>query len=667
MPEDDIKRGKSAGLIWLLVAFSIMSMIRSQANCFVPPTTLSEQAVSEASSNTTRENTVPITAATHASDIPQPPSVAESDATSTTKTTPSGFLNPSPVCESLAHVSAMSLWVQHIDDILAASRLGGDENYKNHDITAQVLRLVTPRLPLSQRSSSRDSEAIDSVMKKAFARYQYLQSPTDGVKEPHPVQIVVLGGSVAMGINCNPGIRWWDGQKCSWANRLESMVNTLAGGTLIKIHNMAVGGTNTKQGQAMIQYELLPSEAKNHDVLINAYSTNDMHILTMKQAEGGNMTLRETVFDMAQDFARVALDPCTEKRPLLLWLDDYLGNEQRGVLQTTELSQGIQVLSNYYGFGFFSYADVVRDWVYGDTQEATFSPAGWYNTKNSDNMQREIHPGQTMHMSTAWVMAYNLLQLAATHCSLEAWNHIEHEKTMQYNLTSPPPGLPLLKETVPLKGPPRPRASGLPPLLTPDLQLDDISDQWKDQKDASGNPKTCPESEAADENGEVAPRCSFSWVSGIDSLPTIQTADDVRKHFSNVLVEPNNWELVDKTGRGTKYGWTPLKDSHSAVMNMEFDALEHPVQTIAFFFLKSYGPKWEGSTATVDLQVKDAADPKSSWKSVETHTMTGFHDKKTSEMYNEEVHLPAPTKSLRLSLRLTQGTTFKLMGMAVCR
>jgi hypothetical protein len=50
-------------------------------------------------------------------------------------------------------------------------------------------------------------------------------------------------------------------------------------------------------------------------------------------------------------------------------MDDYLGNEQREILVTTELAQATMVLANYYGFTSMSYANVVRDIVYGDTHE----------------------------------------------------------------------------------------------------------------------------------------------------------------------------------------------------------------------------------------------------------------------------------------------------------
>ena len=85
-------------------------------------------------------------------------------------------------------------------------------------------------------------------------------------------------------------------------------------------------------------------------------------------------------------------DGCSTHRrtpPLLLYLDDYLGNEQNEVLTTMLSSQTIHLLSGYYGIGSMSYGDAVRDIVYGDTKEWWFS-ANWY--EQTDTYARAVHP-----------------------------------------------------------------------------------------------------------------------------------------------------------------------------------------------------------------------------------------------------------------------------------
>jgi hypothetical protein len=447
---------------------------------------------------------------------------------------------------------------------------------------------------------------------------------------------------------------------------LENLVNNLAGGTLVEVHNMALAGSNTATGQALLEYELLPDKARDPDILINAYSTNDMHILTIQEAANENVTLRDKVFGITQNFVRSVMDESCNP-PLLLYLDDYLGNEQREILATTELSQAVGVLADYYGFGFLSYASTVRDWVYGDTREALFSPPGWYDGKRK-KMRREIHPLQGMHMVTSWIVAYQLLHLATTFCSFESWDVQDYERTMQYNEMNVP-GLPDLIGNDSWKTKPRPKPTGVPPPLTAELKLDDVTDRWRDES-AKKPQRDC---HATTTRTTTDKRCPFSYVSGImDHDDSRKTVESIQKYFSTVLVT-NEWKLLDDTGRGSKYGWFPPNHTNTAdvppmIMDFNFPHHSEPIRTVTFFILKSYGYKWKDSTVQVDVQARER-DP---WQKVVTNfTMTGFHDKKTSEMYTEKVELPTPIPvnngmSMRATIRLTRGSTFKLMGIAVC-
>ena len=48
--------------------------------------------------------------------------------------------------------------------------------------------------------------------------------------------------------------------------------------SLFDVTKIAMGGTNTAVGSQVLQYDLLPEEARNPDIVLNAYSTNDMHV-----------------------------------------------------------------------------------------------------------------------------------------------------------------------------------------------------------------------------------------------------------------------------------------------------------------------------------------------------------------------------------------------------
>jgi hypothetical protein len=86
------------------------------------------------------------------------------------------------------------------------------------------------------------------------------------------------------------------------------------------------------------------------------------------------------------------------------------------------------------------------------------------------------------------------------------------------------------------------------------------------------------------------------------------------------------------------------------------------LNVVTIFYMKSYGLKWENSTARIDLTNPDlAATP------VTSSTIYGIHNKHTAEAYTAEIRLPQPAKnSLRVDIHHVAGTTFKIQGIAVC-
>jgi hypothetical protein len=124
----------------------------------------------------------------------------------------------------------------------------------------------------------------------------------------------------------------------------------------------------------------------------------------MKQASQSNATLGSQVRTMVQEFVRNATllrhqKSCRgedEQRkmivpPLVLHFEDYLGNEQRQILDTMEGALNVHILAQFYGFGSMSYAELARGFVYADTHERWLSPI-WYEPNKPNEMIREIHP-----------------------------------------------------------------------------------------------------------------------------------------------------------------------------------------------------------------------------------------------------------------------------------
>ena len=352
----------------------------------------------------------------------------------------------------------------------------------------------------------------------------------------------------------------------------------------------------------------------------------------------------------------------------------------------------MHVLANYYGFGFVSYADAVRDWVYGDTPETMFSPKGWWEQQLrgqkviSGQMQREIHPGQAMHMSVAWMMAYNLLRAASQYCTLEnaaaeqsssLLQTVRQRRLDDNNDISES----VRRETPP---PPRPRPAGLPPPLFANLTLDVVTQEWRAA--AANNSSKC--TAAAATGGK---RCPLSWVSAMPWREKRQ----IQKLFHPVVEPQPGWHIHDDTRRQNKFGWSPVNGVIGEAVTFQFNREDYAadrLQSVTLFFLKSYGEKWENSTATVSVERRVVQVVGTSSKSAEKgewisalevpHELTGTHDKQTSETYTETVSfLPPPpvdndgnertmsaiTTDVRVTLTLTRGKTFKLMGIAVCQ
>jgi len=606
--------------------------------------------------------------------------------------------NLHPFCQSiLPHPTptAMALWNEHLLKVLTASRIPNDRRFMFHDFTSQLLQIISPRLQRSVKTVPYDWRPVENALTVSWERYKYLQLPQKDRhaitinEKPRPLKILIMGGSLLVGTNCRMLMKELNFQfqlpkrECTWSYRVGQFLNAFFLGEsknreeLVQVTKVAMGGTNTATGSAIWKYDLVPEEARNPDIVINAYSTNDMHILTVLEAESSNTTLRDRTFEMMQGFVRQVLNTkrCTKNSydedtknepipPLLLHMDDYIGNEQRKIWETTELAQGAQVLANYYGFVSMSYADTIREFVYGDTYEKWFSSEWWVKDKkqNTFMFERQIHPGMGMHISSIWVTAYNLLHLASTYCSMPTphrTDNIEYEAGLW--------GLPGLKgEFKEPMGKPQPQPKGLPPELTKDLLLEDITSLWKqsatkDQQQQSNITLTCSDQNHEDSSSSQI-KCPFSWVSGLSlQQNNITWIDEYFRHQSSTW---EGWELSED---GDKIGFIPSVTSRasgknsSQLMVLDFE-YSQKIRSVTFFFMKSYGTKWINS----ELEAKIWS---SNHQLLEERIMLGTHKKNTSEMYTEEIVFNKPADSgdrLQLEVKLIGGETFKIMGLAVC-
>jgi hypothetical protein len=530
-------------------------------------------------------------------------------------------------------------------------------------------------------------DKVGNIMDLAFKRYKYLQeikklgAPPKGIPEPRTIKVLVLGGSVTFGTNCglSPAGAQHAGSvaKCSYSQRLLHMLQKMLGTHrwrgVFDFHVQALGGTNSKIGIDVAEY----GEGGPYDIVINTYSTNDMHVISMEEAMKKNTTLEESLFDVSQEFIRTVLDDSKRckghKLPLVLYYNDYMGNEQKGIIEIDAYSRVMSTLTSYYGIGQLSYAHMMKHTIFGDTDEEIFSPAGWPN--------RQIHPGRGFHTITPWLFLYYSIEMVTTYCDMKSTNtlptshfleHIHDQSTSEnwtsgYNHTA---GLPeLLKNDTMPKLPRLPHhvPFGLPPILNKNLTLDNISSRWR-ATEASAI--AFEQTECID--GKSTPPCMFSFLAGsADS-----NARPLKKKLAKFITQSDGWELNWDHG---KLGFEAQQ--HNASFVMEFHVKEHAksVKVVNVVFMKSYGEKWEGS----ELRVHTTIIPSTKSADISTNVLNnrttsmdilGFHDKNTSEIFSQQLVLDKdeedpgakPNDHLRVQFDMIGGTTFKILGLMIC-
>ena len=333
-----------------------------------------------------------------------------------------GGKRPGDLCSVLPEPTptTLSLWSNHQANIFNSTQHAADTDYTFHDFTALLLHFMTPdRLQRSVKTLPLDWTPVERSLAVVQRRLDAIRAKADeyrsknglGAADPIPdgawrsinddktlprrLNVLVMGGSVTMGVVChiNPVTAQtgkYSRRNCAWPGRMARFINGLLGHELVEFHTLALGGTNTESGVTMWDYALLP-DVPYPDVVINAYATNDMHYNSVQDALARNKTLGQSVFELGQAYVRQLMTPkqrCGHAPPLLVYLDDYLGNEQDGVAETLTSSQTINLLAGYYGVASMSYGDAVRDMVYGDSKEWWFS-SHWFE---GGKYQRAVHP-----------------------------------------------------------------------------------------------------------------------------------------------------------------------------------------------------------------------------------------------------------------------------------
>ena len=263
-----------------------------------------------------------------------------------------------------------------------------------------------------------------------------------------------------------------------------------------------------------------------------------------------------------------------------------------------------------------------------------------------------------MHIVAAWVTAFNFLNMVTTFCSLESWNIKNGSSNLEYveGLNQMPA---ILSGKYLPDGKPKESPRGLKPLLTKDLSLEHVTELWKSASPQIIVPKDDDECDAN------ATKCPFSWLSGISS--TLNNPTKVEEYFRQHTMFSGEWTFQDDHG---KLGIVPR--ATGSTMTIELPQTIQLIRKVTVFYMKSYGEKWTDSKVRVQCFQKrqSANNNDSEWEVLQQTSIAGSHEKYTSETYQQLLDLSSPPiepgAALRIEATLLDGSTFKILGVAIC-
>jgi len=486
--------------------------------------------------------------------------------------------------DKLASRSPSQWWTDHFADVVNASQHPQDPNFVYRNWTLSLLASLSPEMlqqGVRARPSGYNFDHIADILHKRIT----------GPDNSPPLKIAVVGGSVTRGQKCHepvlPGAHRFQPTPCAWPSRVEHLINNLVGMELVKVYNLAVSATDLQFGTPLVKYWLFPQELlpDGPDVILSSYSTNEeiLHVDTTTSVKYANRE-RERIqeFITASRMAR----PC--RPPLVVFVDDYLGNRQDYILGEMTFNKVTTELAEWYGeVMHVSYADVVRRAIYANTNESIFT-APWpleTSGRYSGQPKVEVHFGMAGHVAIAWIFLYSMIEVVSGYCDNQAFQ--EKMKREGHKGVFPKAVVDLMN-AVP------------PPELKPSLLLQSVSREWQ----ANALYMRESQSECHVKAGTSKTPCAFAFLAGPDA--TVQNPQQLHDYLKPFMVKNKGWKPVMEYGGGgivEKPGL--VATGANASMTLRLTNLDKVVQKINLQRIKSYGNKWLGSKARFTVHIEN--------------------------------------------------------------
>jgi hypothetical protein len=512
-----------------------------------------------------------------------------------------------------------SLWQQELDNISAALLHSPVEDDKDllrrlEELVNNVLSALPPsRLRRSLRPQSVSPEfhflKIRRILNILSKRYRKKEAPK--------LNILVFGGSPTIGSNCERKQNRKEG-RCAWPGHLEDFANAFLGFDGVNVVNFGMGASSSEVASMMLKFRLFPSSMPDGpDIIINAYSVNDFSYVG--ETDGYFQTLFENFVESTN-----GLRSCDGSRALVIYLDDFVINYKKGSsLQVGEsYNAEIARLTQWYQVMTVGYSDVIRDMVYAGRMEEGLL-VDWRGDSK--------HMPWGGHIAIVLSFAYNAMNSVLNFCDDEIYQGRQRKEIdVHRELDS--------KRTAEMD-------SIFRPPLDNKVSLRSVTDAWG-TRSQSWNCKLAGQT------------CSFAWVA-------MRPKKEEMGHFQqidSIVQHKKGWDYVT-SWQSTKNG---LYGKTNGVILLNVTDPTRPVNTVYLIYMKSYTKKWEGSRveASVFLGSTESAP-------VALIELSGFHEKRTSEFFTEQLQFNVPSTnqiqgSVLLQLKMIGGHTFKIGGLSFC-
>ena len=465
----------------------------------------------------------------------------------------------SKLTEGQAGATAASLWKQHAEGIFNASMHPLDEFEIHAPWIRSLQKLLTPFLLERGLRATPQHYSMQSVMR-------IIQNKLKNPDTAPPLEVLVVGGSVTEGGGCEtihrgslmkvgdlprgkapPVIR---GGECAWPYRWQRLIDAMIGPGVIRIHNLAVGGTNSFLAVPVLDYWLFPegSPLLDHgpDVIINGYAANDNLPPPDKRGDDTNTTADLSFFykfclKQTQAFVRTCLEsrPCFGD-PLVLFVDEYLGNQHDLILGEMFRFEAVDLVSNWYGtVGSISSAQVIRRLIYAKTDDKVLSPV-WKRLKrgpNNETKRVDVHAGMASHVLIAWTAAYSMLTMALDFCEEETSRRgddydtevTSQQQQRQHQIETkfvPAETLQLVDQAI-------------PPILDAKLEVKDVATRWNADAIARNQSRAEYCAHPSSTSGRAKRPCSFAFVAA--PMGTVGNEALLNNYVNKFVVNNDGW------------------------------------------------------------------------------------------------------------------------------